>query len=263
MNKVLVAGMSMAAVVMGVAAAPVSAQTSTFDFTNGNSSTVGAAGNARSFTNNLGTIVVTATAWSLDTANGTPVAAYLGWYDKGLGVTNSITGNAKKGYSSDDNSHTIDNIGRFDFVSLTFTAVGTGAPVAVQLRYGALTPVGFNDNDPSVSFTIDKQNQGILDSAIKANLILHTTELEGNMKSSEGYLTNLNPGMNTGNIWTVGADRLFAINTDLDDGFKLSGISVQIPTPEPASWAMMIGGFGIAGGALRRRRSGQRALALA
>ena len=36
----------------------------------------------------------------------------------------------------------------------------------------------------------------------------------------------------------------------------ISGITVQqiSPVPEPASWAMMIGGFGIAGGMLRRRR---------
>jgi hypothetical protein len=26
------------------------------------------------------------------------------------------------------------------------------------------------------------------------------------------------------------------------------------PTPEPAAWALMIGGFGLAGAAMRRRR---------
>jgi hypothetical protein len=38
-----------------------------------------------------------------------------------------------------------------------------------------------------------------------------------------------------------------------------SGIGVGTPSvdavPEPATWAMMIGGFGLVGGALRRRRS--------
>lgn len=250
--------------------APASAQITSFDFTNGNSSTVGAAGNTRTFTNNTGTIVVKVSAWSLDTATGTPVAAYLGWYDQGLGVTSGITGSASSGYSTTDNSHTIDNTGgRFDFVTLTFSQVGTGAPLPIQLRYGTLAPFDVTgrgaDNDPSVSFTIDKQNKGILDPALKANLILHTTELEGNMSRSQNYLTNLNPGMNTGNIWTIGADRLMDINRDIDDGFKLSGITVQLAVPEPASWAMMIGGFGIVGGSLRRRRdkTGQRTQALA
>lgn len=258
MRKVTVASISAAAMAMAVAAAPAAAQTSYFDFRNGNSSTVGAAGNTRTFTNNLGTIVVKATAWSLETATSTAAAAYLGHYDLGLGVTNSITGSAGAGYSSGD-SHTIDNVGRFDFVTFTFTQVGTGIPVYVQLLSGVLAPFNVTgngaDNDPSVSFTIDKFNLGILEATRKADLILHTTELQGNMNQAQNYLTNLNPGMNTGNVWTVGADRLYAMNSDMNDGFKLSGFSVQLPVPEPESWAMMIGGFGIVGGALRRRRS--------
>lgn len=38
------------------------------------------------------------------------------------------------------------------------------------------------------------------------------------------------------------------------DDFRLSA-SVAAAVPEPATWAMMIGGFGVVGGALRRRRS--------
>jgi hypothetical protein len=38
---------------------------------------------------------------------------------------------------------------------------------------------------------------------------------------------------------------------------------VESPVPEPATWAMMIGGFGLIGGALRRRRAATPALALA
>jgi hypothetical protein len=44
--------------------------------------------------------------------------------------------------------------------------------------------------------------------------------------------------------------------------FSVAGlVSGSAAVPEPASWALMIGGFGIAGGALRRRRFGRLATA--
>jgi len=39
--------------------------------------------------------------------------------------------------------------------------------------------------------------------------------------------------------------------TDLSDLFKPDAIG---GVPEPTSWAMMLGGFGVVGGAMRRRR---------
>ena len=41
----------------------------------------------------------------------------------------------------------------------------------------------------------------------------------------------------------------------------INGVLVQGAVPEPATWAMMIGGFGFAGGALRRRRTAKLAFA--
>ncbi|WP_296599498.1 PEPxxWA-CTERM sorting domain-containing protein [Phenylobacterium sp.] len=46
----------------------------------------------------------------------------------------------------------------------------------------------------------------------------------------------------------------FGNNNDAADGYRLDSISVQ-PVPEPATWALMISGFGLAGSALRRRRT--------
>ena len=43
---------------------------------------------------------------------------------------------------------------------------------------------------------------------------------------------------------------LFALNND-----GRQDMLVQTAIPEPATWALMIGGFGLAGVALRRRRS--------
>jgi len=39
------------------------------------------------------------------------------------------------------------------------------------------------------------------------------------------------------------------------NSFEVDNLAVSGAVPEPASWAMMIGGFGLAGGALRRRRT--------
>jgi hypothetical protein len=39
------------------------------------------------------------------------------------------------------------------------------------------------------------------------------------------------------------------------------GASTVAPVPEPASWALMIGGFALIGSSLRRRTAGTRAIA--
>lgn len=46
----------------------------------------------------------------------------------------------------------------------------------------------------------------------------------------------------------------FGNNNDSADGYRLDSVSVA-PVPEPASWALMIAGFGLSGAALRRRRT--------
>ncbi len=43
--------------------------------------------------------------------------------------------------------------------------------------------------------------------------------------------------------------------------FRITGDALGSIVPEPAAWAMMIAGFGLVGGTLRRRRAGGRALA--
>jgi len=45
---------------------------------------------------------------------------------------------------------------------------------------------------------------------------------------------------------------------DDDDIYSAGGFSVSGPVPEPATWALMIGGFAMAGGMMRRGRIGQR-----
>jgi hypothetical protein len=66
---------------------------------------------------------------------------------------------------------------------------------------------------------------------------------------------------------TIGAGQVFGIrwvdidNSGSDDGMAIDDLAMTLTTsapaavPEPASWAMMLGGFGLVGSALRRRRA--------
>jgi len=52
---------------------------------------------------------------------------------------------------------------------------------------------------------------------------------------------------------SIQTDVDLAILSETPDAFV--SVTVGKPVPEPASWALMIGGFGLAGAALRRRRA--------
>ena len=74
--------------------------------------------------------------------------------------------------------------------------------------------------------------------------------------------------VNDGNGWaiqTLGVDGIFRLDLSASTGnvgfdyFGIDNLAFEPGAagvvPEPSTWAMMIGGFGVAGGALRRRRS--------
>ncbi len=89
------------------------AATFVFDLV-GNSNLSGTFGNARTFSATTAgkTINVRATAWSAQ--NSIVRSSYLGAYSNGLGVTNRGEG------SGGNNSHTVDNEGRTDFILFQF-----------------------------------------------------------------------------------------------------------------------------------------------
>ncbi|WP_235889332.1 PEPxxWA-CTERM sorting domain-containing protein [Glacieibacterium frigidum] len=71
---------------------------------------------------------------------------------------------------------------------------------------------------------------------------------------SEVLRLDLNPGLER---FVINRTALLSFSLQYNPSFQIDDIAYDMATsvPEPASWAMMLGGFGVAGAALRRRRS--------
>ncbi|MDG6078588.1 PEP-CTERM sorting domain-containing protein [Erythrobacter litoralis] len=187
----------------------------------------GSYGNSRTFSD--GSTSVTATGWSIDN-QGVVRQGALGRWDRGLGVLNSST----------DNSHTVDNSGWIDFVVFQFNT-------SVALDQVSFF-TGFNnlyDTDATIGF-------GNLASAFAGDLSNFSFYDLPGMRGNN--VRGVNPNGSFGNTWIVGAS---AVNTDGHaDGFKIGGFTYDTAgaVPEPATWAMMLLGFGFAGAAMRRTK---------
>lgn len=214
------------------------ANAASFVFAGGNSNLSGAMGNSISLPAVSG-ITVTATAWSTDAVanTNTPEAAYLGRYDNGLGVTNNNEGTGA------NYTHVIDNLVSYDFVRLEFSQ---------KVKLTGLTLVGYNaDNNNSTPIDTDAWiafGTGTL--AFNTSTLWQNNYLANGTNVNDSAAFSINA---FSNVWLVGAART---TTDRNDGFKLSAFTAvaQVPVvPEPATWLTMILGFGVMGGALRRR----------
>lgn len=54
-------------------------------------------------------------------------------------------------------------------------------------------------------------------------------------------------------VGEIGGNTLVSYNIGFINGYLNGTVQASTPVPEPSSWAMLIGGFGIVGGSLRRR----------
>lgn len=231
-----------------IAAAPASAATIVFN--TWNTATDGTDGIVRSFS--AAGINVKATAFSY---NNSLSRAFLGDYGSaGLGVTNN-----NEGDGGSDNSHTVDNRSGNDFILLVFDRM-------VNLSGAVLNPYKIGsggsastDNDAFVSYATLSGAYGMDLSTISLGNTVFT-DLNNNGKNVQGSgsssLTNLMTGATAGNVWVIGAARSGAAGYVNDgwDGFKVGSVVVANAVPEPATWAMMISGFGVIGASMRRRR---------
>jgi len=158
-----------------------------------------------------------------ETYQGAPVPHDNGIYDIALGTANV---SFDFGF---DNNNTVDDLSGFDGVtaSITLKNLGTGATAIF---------------DP-LTWPSDNEFQGgsVQNSARLAWFNVAGLDFDANTDAT--YKVTLN-------VWGLdgaGSHSSLAIYEKIGAG---SGA-----VPEPASWAMMLGGFGLVGGAMRRRKA--------
>ena len=181
-------------------------------------------------------------AWQMNQTTNAITSAFLGAYDHGFGVT------GLQDQNGGGNLHQIDNVnGYTDFVLLQFNT-------AVHLDGVNVAMFGINNvYDSDISFS---NGAGIAPVTWNANMNLTSysgawSNTAGN--SSSTSLSDSATGFSK--VWLVSASQL---TSDRNDGFKLSSFTVSTPAvPEPATWAMMIMGFGLMGASLRRRKASE------
>lgn len=229
-------GLALAAAVL-VAAAPATAATTINLFSGGTTAAGG-----RAWTS--GGVNLRVTAWAL--SGTTPIAATLGQFSEGLGVS----------YGSND-EHTVDNNGaNGEFLLFQFDR-------AVTLGNAAFSTGWFNMNDTDASISHANVNYAAsglsytdssaafwnaAGSQLTANIFG-----SGSTGASGNNARNINPAGISSNTWLIAAS---LNNPDaFRDSFKLKTVSfvATAPVPEPGTWALMILGMGSVGGAMRRR----------
>jgi hypothetical protein len=216
-------------------------------------------GNGRIFTSGSGadTVRVRASGWSID---GTSVRdSFLGIFaGSGLGVTSGDE------VSGDKNRHTVDNQTRTDFILLQFDRnVKLNSAVFNSFKLRNLSTnveLSYQDNDATIgrgfTNTVWNSQPGLNNQNVSA---LDTLIPVANRYASTGNGTSAVRAINTnnfiGNVWLISAALANDNADDNFDSFKLNSLTVTTTAvvPEPASWAMMIAGFGLVGGAMRRR----------
>jgi hypothetical protein len=230
-----------AALVAATAATPAMATDFIFDFTKQNTQTSGTT-TFRDYSLSKGgeTVKVRASAWSI--TGGRINDAYLGAYGGGLGVTND-------GEDGSGTSHVIDNSGRQDFVLLQFSA-----PVLLtQITVNPFEVNGSTDADTTIGWgkSLVPWDSVLALDGTQANSF--TSKLTLQQAVGTGATNAVNVSGSASNLWMVAAS---LVNSDgKSDGFKLSSVKVTTPVPEPATWMMMILGFGAIGLAVRRQRA--------
>lgn len=227
------AGMAVAALV------PASASAETFNFATGGSDSSGTYGNVFTFNGNAGT-KVEVTGYSLSTNLSSLTTGIVSQYNNyGLGLTANWN----------DDSHTLDNNGRFDLFVLQFDKI-------VSVSELGFTAWGDTDITYAIGATVVPFSSTLSIGSYAALDALFGAFTPSNNSNSywDGQsLTHTVNGANaTGNLFLVAA----SMTNGTNDRLKLKTLTeTPVAVPEPATWAMMIGGLGIVGMSMRRRKT--------
>ncbi|MBJ6122220.1 PEP-CTERM sorting domain-containing protein [Sphingomonas sp. BT553] len=215
----------------------------------GTGSPIAANGNVFNYTATTGkeTLSVKATAWSLELDGSLKTAQLASFGTNGLGV-----------YQQDERRdgayHQIDNRNGWEFVVLQFSQDVT--LLSGVLNAYQLVDRNYTDNDAYLGWN---KLTGAWDQNLTATSLanigqsIKSINTNGQGASTPNQTFNLASSA-VGNIWVIGGS---VDGPDgLNDAFKLAQLTVRTVSavPEPATWAMMLVGFGMVAGAARYRR---------
>lgn len=154
------------------------------------------------------------------------------------------------GFAVGNNNQQSNNLFAFNeqqSVTLTSAVGSLAAGTVVNSHYVFFDPgpgrraIGFVDFDGDILEVLDSRN------------ILNSTDaLLGN--ANVNYLNPGARGLENNDQFNIAGNRLNIDFRASSPGDFVRVLTVAPSVPEPASWAMMIGGFGLVGGAMRRRR---------
>ena len=198
-------------------------------------------GNVLSFTSTAGGQVIDVAGWSSQNGGNFGMASLNEYSGYGLGVCNS---NEFAG-SCPQPQHTIDNNtgGYDDFVLITFSSNVTVDSISLK-AFGGTDATYFVGTMPLTGGTFSLAALNPLSAGLG-------TAFQSSGGSSDRAISPI--GL-TGNFILIGASDLPL--SGADDFFKITALtaSAPVPVPEPATWSLMIAGFGAMGWFCRRRR---------
>ena len=180
------------------------------------------------------------TAWSIGTDNKI-YQAQLGVWDSGIGVKNGST----------DDSHTIDNSGRKDFIVIQFDKLVELATATFNTGWH-----GFSDTDATIGYLISGAPFATtvnLTGANQSSLSSYNLYESGSIGNSGNSTRNINPTGKLGNTWLIGSSFNNPEGAYKLDGFKLEKLTFSPAVPEPATWMFMMLGMAAVGFTMRRK----------